>query len=215
LITRYQPNTARTGKHDKFPITLEVKAMKRIILTIAALMILSVFLNSLLFAQKPPLPNTPAPEEMAKRNQAIQNAKTYLDKMVGKWSAEYMQDAKKVKTLASFERVVNNQFIKASIQTYNEKNERIFESLVIMSFNAGGMQYLINSFEASGWTKTYLGKYSADQVQVQGVTPDGIEHIRWKFTTDGKLEFAHWAPVQGEAEVHGDPDTRILFSQVK
>ncbi len=158
----------------------------------------------------PPVPN------LTKENQqsVIDNCNKFLDQFIGKWEGTQTIDGQEAKIGLEFERFVQNQFIRGSMTVKNSKGEIVSETAFVLSFNSGGMQFLLHSFESSGWDKVFIGPSNPSEMMLQGMTPEGMEHYRWKLTADGKLERAYWAPVKGQATAQGDPQEVLVFKKL-
>lgn len=154
-------------------------------------------------------------EEMQKRDTTVVTCDEYLNKFVGSWVAEYSENEKKVTTELTFKRAVNDQFLQGYWTTKDEAGKVVFEQLLVVTFNRGALQYLMYTFESTGWAKTFIGRSSSEKVFLQGMLPGGFEHYQWTVTPAGTLERAYWKPVQGSTKAEGDPDITLVFNPVK
>jgi len=154
-------------------------------------------------------------EDVEKKKEVVKSCDEFLDKFIGNWKAEYLEDGKPVTTELSFKRAVQNQFLNGYLKSSDEKGNSFFEAQLVVSFNRGGMQFLMFVFESTGWSKTLIGQSSTEEIMLQGMLPGGIEHFRWKILDDGTMERAHWDAVKGTVLVEGDPNQVIIFKPVK
>lgn len=152
-------------------------------------------------------------EEKAKQQQIRKDCNTFLDRFVGKkWVNKNETETGVRETELTFQRVVSDQFINATLIERDASKQVTYEAMIVLTYNWGVGQYLYYVFESDGWSRMFMGQPSTEFLLVQGVTPNGMEHYRWSLLPDGNLERAYWKPNKDLTITSNPPDVRVVFT---
>jgi hypothetical protein len=160
------------------------------------------------------IPGGTGPTADEQKTKWKEDCNKFLDRWIGNWMADHSLNNEPVKSEVSFERAVQNMFLVGHWVTKDKSGKIIFEASMVLTYNYGVIKYLMYTFESTGWSRQFIGDPDAQQLMLQGMTPQGMEYYRWKFNDAGDLERAYWKP-SNAAKAEGDPAEVLVFKRVK
>ncbi|MBN1551103.1 hypothetical protein JW979_06525 [bacterium] len=173
------------------------------------LMITGLFITVLAQTQAIPGSQKKLDQEMVKKCDQL------LGKLVGDWKGTLSKDGKPLSVTLSFERTVQDQFIKGYITEKDAEGKVVYEALIMLQHNPGLHKYFMYAFENTGWFRQFIGQEDPDMMLVQGIVAlEGVEHYQWEFVDDSKLQRSHWGPVSEGSMMDGPPNEVIIFEKV-
>jgi hypothetical protein len=152
-----------------------------------------------------------ANQDQLSRNVDI--SRIFMDKMLGEWQVIQKVNTQEITTRLTVKRVIGQQFLQADLRSVDGLGVVKTEYLMILKFAKPMGKYDSYLFDNAGTVHHLMGEVDAKMIELQGfVPPSGMEHFRWVFKEDGKLEFSKWNPTAG-GTITDKADTVYLFEK--
>ncbi len=138
-----------------------------------------------------------------------------LDKMVGEWTYLKKEKDGDVSCHLSIQRILQGHFIRLQMKTMKADKKILAERLYFMQFIPDTHHYFLVSLDSTGQATNYMGKADPRVISLEAfIPPEGMSHLRFRFTSDGNLEYSRWNP-RNDQRAPEQPDELKVFTKNK